>query len=213
MSSYACPNQSCPRRDPIAAGAPPTCYTCGGVMIERQREAWEPTGAAWEVEPFEFIYEPPEFFESTPEQRAMRDVPPLTGPGNAADLATQVQDTLLRVLFENDAPRPLAALYISLHTRLAGERSAQLGDELNYPGYRRQRVDRCADGRWPERVTLDFAKGAIDTDVEAWFFGVSHSESGEVLWIDEIHPRIYIDRQIVPQLTITGIGRITIGES
>lgn len=32
MTRYACTQPSCPRRSPVSAAEPPTCYTCGGKM-------------------------------------------------------------------------------------------------------------------------------------------------------------------------------------
>lgn len=32
MTRYTCPNPACPRRSPVTAAEPPTCYTCGGKM-------------------------------------------------------------------------------------------------------------------------------------------------------------------------------------
>lgn len=97
---------------------------------------------------------------------------------------------------------PISSLFISLHARIAGERDLRMGSELNYPEYRRKRVDRGTNGQWPEQVRLDFAQGTTIECVEAWYFGISHSETGELLYSDLIHPRIAIAVGVTPILML-----------
>jgi hypothetical protein len=100
-------------------------------------------------------------------------------------------------------------LYISLHADVPGGH----GDpaELNYPGYRRQFVDRRPDGQWPERIALDFPMGTASCWARS--FGISHGEASPVLWISEIHPHIYIDSVVIPRLILNSLGSLEITEA
>ncbi len=104
-------------------------------------------------------------------------------------------------------PKPrLAELYISLHSGLAAMRDAELGAELDYPGYRRVRVERGTDGRWPERAFLIFAEGTAGVEVVARFFGLSRTPTDQVSYYDEIYPNIHIADRVVPQLILAMRG-------
>jgi hypothetical protein len=182
---YACAQPGCPRRPAVTAETAPICYTCGRAMAEVARPVLimeEP-----------YIYEEPEYIE----------YPRIPVPHPAPDVA----EALRRHGME---PAPVQSLYISLHDRLAGEHDLWLGPELSYPGYRRMRVIRGADGRWPEEVVLDFPQDTHDAHW-AQIFGISHSETGKPLYYDEIYPRgfpISKDVTLILTLPIRGIAAL-----
>jgi hypothetical protein len=211
MNRYACTNPSCPRRDPVNAAEPPTCYTCERPMAE---VAPEPVVM---MEPY--IYEDSEYFDRKPSYDPINaqfdlgytEYPRVPVPHPAPDVAEAlrrhgVAPASSQAAIVNAFTGP--ALYISLHDQVPGERDVRPGPELSYPGYRRMRVDRGRDGQWPERVTVAFPSGT--TPCVACFFGISHSETGLVLWLSEIHPHIHIDRSVVPQLILNQLGKISI---
>lgn len=173
---YVCSNLSCPERDPVTAATAPTCYTCARPMAEVARRP--------ELIPEPYIYES-DSFTFAPKPDGFNGIDAVFG-GPAPREET----------FPLAAPPVVQSLFIGLHAELPGE----LGHELNYPGYQRQRVDRRANGQWPEQVRLEFVEGTASC--VARFFGISHAESSELLYFDEIHPRIHVDIGTTPILIL-----------
>ncbi len=217
MTRYTCSNPSCPKREPVTADAAPRCYTCDRPMAEVATDPYVRVPVARSLDGFSV---------ASNDGPLREEAWPLGAPTSERDeihyaeyprvpvppLTVEQQVECLTNVRGSRRPGPVLteveSLYISLHDQPTGERNAQPGPELSYPGYRRIRVDRRSEGRWPERLTIEFPHGTASC--WARFFGISHSETGTVLWFDEIHPHIYIDDVVTPQLILNSLGRIEI---
>ncbi len=196
MTAYACSNPLCPRREPVSADTAPTCYTCGRPMAPMLA--------------MEYFHEREwEFFESPPDgfDRVNARLEPMRPTPVRSDFTAAALRDILGMGTADSRPRvdvsgAVPALYISLHDWLLGDR-VELGPELSYPGYRRQRVERGADGKWPAQITLEFPIGTAICWARA--FGVSHREDGDVLFWHEVRPHIYIDPVVIPRLYLSGL--------
>lgn len=93
-----------------------------------------------------------------------------------------------------------SSFYVSLHVEIPGDLGVRPGPETRWNGYRRQRVDRGPDGRWPDEIRIEFAPATAHTIAK--FIGICTSESGPALNFVEFSPSIFLVERVPPVMIL-----------